>query len=166
MESVKAGGKLRSTRDTFSTNLSGHIEACEKNYQRLMNLLPGLRSGQQEWRFQAGNSPTLCVLVRLTANAPYTSEVEVSQEQGSMVLPGLKLRLCHDASVAEVITFAGHRNWQSRYDYPNPEMYQPDEKLALNRFLEDWLVFCRKHGLIMEDICESVLVKRKSGLHK
>jgi len=102
------------------------------------------------------------VLIRLTASAPYTSEVEVFQEQSGLELPGLKLRLSHDASVAEVIAFAGHRNWKPHYEYPNAEMYLPDEKLALNRFLEEWLVFCRKHGLIMENICESVLVKRKS----
>jgi len=60
------------------------------------------------------------------------------------------------------IAFDGHRNWQSQYAYPNPKMYQPDEKQALNRFLADWLVFCRKHGLAHRDNCESVLVSRKT----
>ena len=149
MSSVK---ELLQKRERFSTNLAGHIESCEKNYHRLMQLLPGLREGTEAWRFQAGDTAAMHVVMRLTNDAPYTSEVEVLQEQEGIELPGLKLRLYHDASVAEVIAFAGHRNWKSHYDYPNPQMYQPDEKLALNRFLEDWLVFCRKHGLVTLDI--------------
>ncbi len=148
MQSVK---ELKQKRETYSTNLSGHIESCEKNYHRLMQLLPGLREGTDFWRFQAGDLAKIYVVMRLTSSSPYTSEVEVSQEQDGRELPGIKLRLYHDADVAEVIAFAGHRNWKSRYDYPNPQMYQPDEKLALNRFLHDWLVFCRKHGLATQD---------------
>ncbi|EMP84373.1 hypothetical protein VC116063_002770 [Vibrio cholerae O1 str. 116063] len=36
---------------------------------------------------------------------------------------------------------------QARYDYPNENMVQPDEKAQLNRFLGDWLTFCLKHGI-------------------
>lgn len=153
-------------KEAFSTDLAGHIEACEKNYYRLVGMLPGLRDGTERWYFQAGDNAKIRVVITLISSAPYTSELEVSQKQDGLALPDLKLRLYHDASVAEVIAFDGHRNWKSKYEYPNPQMYQPDEKLALNRFLEDWLVFCRKHGLVAQDICESVLDTQKSDIHK
>lgn len=138
-------------RHRFSTNLAGHIASCEKNYHRLMQLLPGLRDGAKQWRFQLGDTANIAVVIQTTDQAPYTSEVAILQSREGIDLPELKLRLYHDACVAEVIAFAGHRNWQSKYDYPNPKMYQPDEKFALNRFLDDWLVFCRKHGLVALD---------------
>ena len=36
-------------KEAFSTDLAGHIEACEKNYYRLVGMLPGLRDGAERW---------------------------------------------------------------------------------------------------------------------
>jgi uncharacterized protein YqiB (DUF1249 family) len=46
------------------------------------------------------------------------------------------------------------------YSYPNPNMYQPDEKLALNRFLGELLFHCRKLGIARNVICESIRINK------
>ena len=57
-----------------------------------------------------------------------------------------RVRLCHDARVAEVTEFDRHRRLQARYAYPNPAMLQPDEKLQVNRLLGEWLQHCLRWG--------------------
>ncbi len=153
---------LQLKRKAPSVDLAGHIEVCEMNYHRLLGMLPGLSVGVDDWHFKAGSEANIEIAVIVKERARYTTVVEVRQRHAELDLPAFQLRLYHDADVAEVISFNGHRHWQSQYEYPNPKMYQPDEKQALNRFLSDWLVFCRKHGLALVDKCESVLVSRKS----
>lgn len=149
-------------RKAPSVDLAGHIEVCEMNFHRLMGMLPGMLQGHSEWNFRAGSEANIEVRLLVKERARYTTVVEVQQRHAEMDLPAFMLRLYHDADVAEVIAFDGHRHWQPQYDYPNPQMYQPDEKQALNRFLFDWLVFCRKHGLALSHNCETVLVSKKS----
>jgi uncharacterized protein YqiB (DUF1249 family) len=153
-------------RSTASVDLAGHIETCELNYFRLLALLPGLREGSRSWGLIAGETEQIDISITLKESAPYTSVVDIEQQHAEMRLPSMSVRLSHDAGVAEIITFDGHRHWLPVYDYPNPEMYQPDEKCSLNRFLGDWLVFCRKHGMAKMDKCDSVLVCKSSDIHK
>lgn len=165
MSSITVSG-LAECRTTVAVDLAGHIETCEFNYYRLLALLPGLRDGTQIWSFVAGSTEQIDIAITLKESAPYTSVVDIEQKHLEMRLPSMSVRLSHDAGVAEIITFDGHRHWLPVYDYPNPEMYQPDEKCSLNRFLSDWLVFCRKHGMVKMDNCDSVLVCKKSDIHK
>ena len=44
--------------------------------------------------------------------------------------------------MAEVIASEGHRSLKPRYDYPNPAMYQRDEKYQVNCLFSDWLKSC------------------------
>lgn len=143
-------------------DLSGHLNACERNYHRVLKILPGLREGRGTWRYAVGQSGQIDVSIRLLESAPYTSLVLIEQRHESLTLPVFSLRICHDADVAEIISWDGHRDWQSNYAYPNPKMYQPDEKLSLNRFLSDWLDFCLNLGMVHLGICDSVLVYNKS----
>ncbi|CSB80969.1 dehydrogenase [Vibrio cholerae] len=79
----------------------------------------------------------------------YTTLLEVCQSDDLSVfpLPTMSVRLYHDARVAEVCSSEQLGRVQARYDYPNENMVQPDEKAQLNRFLGDWLTFCLKHGI-------------------
>jgi hypothetical protein len=49
------------------------------------------------------------------------------------------IRLYHDARLAEVISNQDIRHIKPRYDYPNNQMHQPDEKQQINVFLKEWL---------------------------
>ncbi|MEO0442849.1 MAG: DUF1249 domain-containing protein [Pseudomonadota bacterium] len=64
----------------------------------------------------------------------------------------IDVRLYHDATLAEVIAWQGQRRFQPRHEYPNPQMYQRDEKAQLNTFLGELLSFCLEKGRIMENV--------------
>ena len=64
----------------------------------------------------------------------------------------LDVRLYHDADVAEVVAWQGHRRFRVRNEYPNPHMYHCDEKAQLNQFLGELLEFCLVQGRVMQDI--------------
>ena len=145
----------------YAVDLARHLSECEMNYARLLRLLPGLHDGVADWQIAVGGPAAIHVQIRLRESAPYTSLIDVVQTQSGETLPPLQIRLCHDAAVAEIVSWGKHRHWQPHYDYPNPLMYYPDEKVALNRFLGDWLAFCRNQGRALSDICDSVRVTGK-----
>lgn len=77
----------------------------------------------------------------------YTTLVGLSQSLPSL-LPPLTMTICvyHDAKVAEVIDYQESGRLRSRYDYPNPDMFQIREKRRVNEFLGEWLEFCLMAG--------------------
>ena len=58
----------------------------------------------------------------------------------------VEVRAYHDAGMLEVGSFQSHRRIQPRYNYPNEQMHQQDEKSQQNRFLADWLEHCLGNG--------------------
>lgn len=140
-----------------AVNLSSHHAQCELNYHMCMALLPGCRDGRSEWKFLLGDGRSFMVCITLIEDAPYTSTIEVVQQPDLghfLQSPKLRLRLYHDAAMAEVVAWDRHRHWLPVYRYPNAQMYHPDEKLALNRFLGEWLNHCRTLGMGCEPFCE------------
>ena len=159
---IYAPTRLECAGSNYQVDLSEHLHACELNYHRCLALLPGLEASRASWRYHTEGPSDLRIDISLLERAPYTSLICIKQHREGLLLPSFTVRLSHDAGVAEITEFARHRHWQGRYEYPNSFMYQADEKRALNRFLSDWLVFCRKHGLAFDGICDSVLVSKKS----
>ncbi len=79
----------------------------------------------------------------------YTTTLEIVQKpefKEWMTNPSMIVRVYHDASTAEVISYQGHRNLKPRYSQPNPKMYHADEKMQVNGFLGEWLSHCLKVG--------------------
>ncbi len=79
----------------------------------------------------------------------YTTTLEIIQKpefRQWMTNPSMLVRVYHDASTAEVISYQGHRNLQARYAQPNPSMYHADEKMQVNQFLGEWLTHCLNVG--------------------
>ncbi|MEY4589216.1 MAG: hypothetical protein RL497_1292 [Pseudomonadota bacterium] len=136
-------------------NLKDHHAQCELNFHRFLHLLPGYRDGQNVWSYFLGSNQQHKINIRMLESAPYTSTLEVRQQQtgGEVFSQGTwRIRMYHDVEMAEVVGWDRHQHWHAQYEYPNPKMYQPDEKLALNRFLGEWLEHCRKQGICPEDI--------------
>ena len=155
-----------------SVDLSGHHALCELNYHRMQRILLDLKNGRKNWFFSIklngpGPASNIEVEFSLVESGPYTSTIQILQHHPEiasisfMPQPKMVIRLYHDADMAEIISWDRHRSWLSKYDYPNRNMYHPDEKLALNQFFGDWLVFCLKQGYLESDICDQVLVTRK-----
>jgi len=62
--------------------------------------------------------------------------------------PRMVIRLYHDARMAEVISSQDIIQVKPRYDYPNKNMHQQDEKQQINQFLNEWLHLCLEHGQV------------------
>lgn len=62
--------------------------------------------------------------------------------------PRMSIRLYHDARMAEVISSQDIHQVKPRYDYPNKQMHQQDEKQQINQFLNEWLHLCLTHGQV------------------
>ena len=152
-------------------DIRGHHALCEMNFFRMEKLMPGYKSGVGFWfytmdRISAREGEVKSVAIRILNRAPYTTTVEIQQgaipqeEENTRhfsYAPTLQVRLYNDVKMAEIVSWNDHRNWLAQYRYPNDRMYHPDEKLALNRFLGEWLAFCRKEARISFENCEQVL---------
>ncbi len=152
MTAGRVSGRVASR---YKVNLGEQIACCEANYARLLKLMPEFE-GLDEWQYavQSG-AKAWRIRLRVTERAPYTTMLEVYQEDelkhwgGS---PKLQIRLYHDAQLAEVIAWHQHRRLRPRYDYPNCKMYQQDEKAQMNRFLRDWLIHSQANGQVREAV--------------
>ena len=127
--------------------------------------MPGIRKSEGPWLFNLGQNE-IEIRIQLLEAAPYTTTVEIVQftlnpEYNNFSSPRIRMRLYHDVEMAEVIGWDHHRHWLPIYTYPNRRMYLPDEKLAINRFLGDWLGHCLKLGVACDRICESIRRKQK-----
>jgi len=146
----------------YKVDLPGQLALCEANFLRLMKLLPELRSrDEREFALpmhKHDGKTGLRVLITVEDRAPYTTTILVSHPDAkaleniaglshqALMMPDLRVRLYHDASMAEVLSWQQHRGIKPRYDYPNDQMYQRDEKAQLNKFLGEWLSYCLEQG--------------------
>lgn len=103
---------------------------------------PGIRT--------LGSAQTL-VVIEVIESFKYTSTIKISQKQDAQSVqydtPEMLIRMYHDASTAEVISYQGHKYFKARYPLPNKKMYHADEKEQLNLFLGQWLQLCQMEGL-------------------
>lgn len=89
------------------------------------------------------------VEIKILEAFKYTTTLEIIQRpefKKWMTNPSMLVRVYHDASTAEVVSYQGHRNLKSRYSQPNHKMYHIDEKRQVNSFLGEWLTHCLKVG--------------------
>lgn len=123
------------------------------NYASIVRLLPDL-SHRDQWCFN------VCVpqrdwriTITVEERARFTTSVVISRHQGDCRWtrsPVMKVRLYHDAQMAEVVAWERHRVNRGHYAYPNTKMYHADEKVQLNRFLKEWLAHCLAEGKVLD----------------
>ncbi|WP_300425835.1 DUF1249 domain-containing protein [Thalassolituus sp.] len=134
----------------YVPDLQEMASLAESNYLRFLKLLPDASAGTERV-FAISGSPEQNARVRMRVEEvhPYTTMLTVTQEglcPEWIQPPSMQVRLYHDASMAEVLSYQNQHRFEGRYQYPNPQMRLPDEKVQLNRFLADWLEHCLKHG--------------------
>jgi uncharacterized protein YqiB (DUF1249 family) len=123
----------------YVPNLIRQAALCEMNYARLIRLLPDL-DAQLQRSFTLANGQV--VQLDVTEQFKYTLTVELKQlnEATPWVQPiQMKIRMYHDARMAEAIGYQDTNRLEGCYKYPNPKMFLPDEKAQLNIFLTEWL---------------------------
>lgn len=139
-------------RKPYVPDLQELASLCESNYLRFLKLLPDTREGSErviDISTSGGQQAKIRILVNEAH--PYTTMLTVSQEGLNpewIHPPRMEVRLYHDASMAEVLCYQNQHKFEGRYQYPNPQMRMPDEKVQLNRFLADWLEHCLHHGQV------------------
>ena len=129
----------------YSVDLAGLHATCEANYARLIQLFPDYETAnQREFGLATGERIRIDVVERCR----YTTLMRVCQQGGDIWLeaPRFEFRAYHDARMVEVTGFQSRRRVEPRYDYPNPDMYAPDEKAQQNVFLAEWLRHCLTQG--------------------
>lgn len=143
-------------RERYRVDLPGLQAACEANYARLMRLLPAMRNepGGRRVALSQGENLLGVLAIEVVESCPYTSTLQVSQEQSRswLPMPSMQVRVYHDARMAEVIGAERSRRFRGRYPYPNSDMHQPDEKTQINLFLGEWLAHCLTCGHELEPV--------------
>ena len=95
------------------------------------------------------SSQKVTVKIKILEAFKYTTIMEITQQpelKKWMTNSPMLVRVYHDASTAEVVSYQGHRNLRARYSQPNPKMYHADEKMQVNKFLGECLTHCLKAG--------------------
>jgi len=138
-------------RYIYVPDLIADMAECDANYIRLRQLFPDMEA-ENDIRFgiQTKTNEGATVVIRVRERCPFTTmiSVDVTSENDRPFIrwPNLELRVYHDVNSAEVTSFERHKNFRYRYATPNENMFQPDEKSQINRFLGELLTYCIEHG--------------------
>lgn len=151
-------------RERYKVDLPLQMAECEVNYARLCKLLTQHFNKQIEdqqgdvYRFMiSGRQQQWLHQFRVLERSPYTTTLQLCQtsvasESTWLHMPRLTVRMYHDAKLAEVLAWEGHKRLRPRYEYPNQAMYQADEKLQINQFLGELLTRCISNGHQVDDV--------------
>lgn len=119
---------------------------CDVNYLRLLKLLPDCDS--ESLAFEFGVRGQLRYQIAIEEVSRYTTTVLMSQinpDIPNFMKPSMRIRMYHDARMAEVVAVQNIARFEASYTYPNKHMHQKNEKEMVNQFLGEWLSFCLSH---------------------
>jgi len=136
------------------TDINKLMWVFEANYDRLMTLIP--RINELNGLVTASVDGLMDLHLEVIDRSRYTTTVSLTHyldEQGRLIAnPYMRIRLYHDAKVAEVLAYQNQSRFKHEYPYPNPKMHQRHEKRQLNLFLAEWLTYCIARGCRFDTI--------------
>jgi len=143
---------MSSLKPKYQPDMLSLHRACSNNYLLLLRLIPDFT----EDKYYFYHLDNACYQLHVIEQTQYTSVLSIETiannvnigENVNELTPQIKVRLYHDAQMAEVLASRQIRYFKSRYDYPNRLMQQPDEKYQVNRFLSQWLKHCLEDGRV------------------
>lgn len=122
----------------------------ERNFHRLMDLIPGFDRIEESTAAVSQVLNGFDLWLRVIERRKYTTTISLSYglEVGSPLItdPYVKIRLYHDAKLAEILAYQNETKFSPRYIYPNRKMFQPNEKRHVNLFLAELLCHCLAQG--------------------
>lgn len=150
----------------YSIDLAGQMAECEANYARIMQLLPDMATiDQRDFGVLLAGGSAVQFRIAVTERCKYTTMIDINQQSSASAWPQewakapfFSLRVYHDARMAEVVAYDRHQRLRPKYDYPNDNMYQRDEKAQLNTFLGEWLSHCLQHGHSLDDAADTMCI--------
>jgi len=120
----------------------------EENFSRIRMLLADLQFF--EHITLSSDNHSVCICADVLERTPYTMLIDLvshySRKSEHLPETKLQVRMYYDAKVAEVLKIQGHQRIQPFYQYPNENMYAPDEKKQGNRLLAELLNFCIRNN--------------------
>jgi hypothetical protein len=133
------------------------MAVCDANYIRLLKLIPDLSpSARRDFALPglgAVDQPDMPhkVVLEVIEKFKYTSTVSIcvalaEAPPGFYRPPAMLVRLYHDASTAEVVSYQDERDIRVLYEEDELPRYYPDEKEQVNLFLAEWLALCLESG--------------------
>jgi hypothetical protein len=149
---------VNGTRKSYQPNLVSLMTLCANNYMLLLKVLANKTAADEERHFFINDF--LSYNVTILEVTRYTTLIRFEQESlnssfkyihgtiASALHPRMTIRLYHDARMAEVLSTQDIRQVKPRYDYPNSQMHQQDEKQQTNQFLNEWLHLCLRLGQV------------------
>ena len=135
----------------YKVDLAALMRVYETNYAKLVRLLPQLERVGDCCVYEIHGTEFQIDILEATRYTTLISLVQLG-ETPDYLRAFLRVRLYHDARVAEVCASQQISRIQARYDYPNTKMHQRNEKHQINAFLSDWLAYCLRHGTVKKDI--------------
>lgn len=163
---------MNTQHNKYRPSLSGLMNLSEMNYMLVLRLLANKEFVGDVREFFI--SECLFYTLEVLEVTRYTSLVHITQHNmdkqsvsntkkmkqnrhsskilADILQPVMKLRLYHDARMVEVISSQHISNIKPRYDYPNDNMHQPDEKQQILLFLKEWLQLCLQQGQVSVNI--------------
>lgn len=131
--------------DVIPGGFVGLMDLYEGNYIKLRKLLPEVSSLVDQHLSQVEGH--LDLHLRIEERSKFTTTLYLSyafsSPEGIQMEPNLKIRIYHDAQLAEVM--AGHLH-HGRLILDNLPADALKEKWRLNRFLHKWLGYSLKQG--------------------
>lgn len=113
---------------------------CSRNYGLLIRLLPLEYSKGSRWLVNLPGGIDFELSVR--DKTPYTETMSLVQRAPNMahfMATQIEFRVYHDAQMVEVLSYQNQTRLRQKYPYPNPMLFQKDEKVQVNALLKDWL---------------------------
>lgn len=144
---------MRKKQHHYQINLQQLHACCSGNYLRLLRLLRGL-NGERMLAFSHPQHTSFHL--QIVEEARYTTTLDIEHKGEYMpdgMQPSMRVRMYHDARMAEVLRSQQISGIKPVYNYPNRLMHQRDEKWQVNQFLAEWLQLCLDKGVRTLTVC-------------
>jgi uncharacterized protein YqiB (DUF1249 family) len=140
-------------------SLNNSTPVHEANYAKLQRVMPQIDTLQGDLKYSSQRNGHH-LEIHILEKTKYTTAFSLTLTHASMRrwVPEIfmKVRTYHDAKVAEVLNFQRYGRFDPCYDYPNPRMFQANEKQQINHFFSEWLDHCLNSRLVFDDEFETV----------
>lgn len=144
-------------KSTYVPDLKAQAAQCEGNFARLLRFLPDFKADDEvAFLIETPQLSRADLSLHVVERFRYTASVEIAVHQHQVpdffAHQTFMVRVYLDARTAEVVTYARRGSFKGVYPYPNPDMFQANEKEQLNLWLAEWLQLLMAHGRSAEKL--------------
>lgn len=130
--------------------IGGTLELYEWNFHLLLELIPDVTHIEESTSTVSRVVGGYDLCLRVIERRKYTTTISLCYglaAQCPLILdPYVKIRLYHDAKLAEIVAYQNEAKFSPKYEYPNRKMFHTNEKRQVNLFLRDLLRHCLAQG--------------------